>query len=376
MWTRGTSILFSGRSGIVLDFLQRRPNAMEKLLKDIRHTHQPVVLYGAGHCGKTYAEILCKNGIKVQCFCDDDKKKQGTNFCGFPVLPIENCPRGGNILISSYGPQKLYERLQAFDKEMLRRVLWSEFYLWEDGMDYYTYYMEHEEEIQAVCAMLKDKKSKNVLKNVLQYKISRDIKLISEINDFRAEDQYFATDIIQLANNEIFVDLGAYIGDTVQAFVKRMKQEGKSYQKIFAFEPDAATYRLLKNNVATDKNVQCINKGAYSENALLKFSSEGFWTSSFSADGTTEVSVCALDDELDKIPVTFLKADIEGAEMEALKGAKHLIATYKPKIACCIYHKKEDIFEIPLFLRQLNPAYQFYMRQYSDIPVETVLYAV
>ena len=61
-------------------------------------------------------------------------------------------------------------------------------------------------------------------------------------------------------------------------------------------------------------------------------------------------------------PVTFLKMDIEGFELDALMGAKGLIETYKPKLAICVYHKCEDPVSIVEYLAQLVPEYEFYMR--------------
>lgn len=68
--------------------------------------------------------------------------------------------------------------------------------------------------------------------------------------------------------------------------------------------------------------------------------------------------------------------DIEGAELQGLKGAKNIIVKNRPKLAICIYHKPEDILEIPLYLQSIVPDYKFYIRYYSNHDIETVLYAV
>jgi len=75
-------------------------------------------------------------------------------------------------------------------------------------------------------------------------------------------------------------------------------------------------------------------------------------------------------------PVTYIKMDIEGAELNALKGAANTIKKNKPRLAICVYHKPEDILEIPVFLSELVPSYQFYLRHHSQYYIETVLYAV
>ena len=68
--------------------------------------------------------------------------------------------------------------------------------------------------------------------------------------------------------------------------------------------------------------------------------------------------------------------DIEGAELKALHGCKEILVKHRPKLAICVYHKKEDIVEIPLYLHDVVPEYKFYMRHYSVRAYETVLYAV
>ena len=68
--------------------------------------------------------------------------------------------------------------------------------------------------------------------------------------------------------------------------------------------------------------------------------------------------------------------DIEGAEYQAILGAKKIIDKYKPKLAICVYHKPEDIWELPWLIHKINQEYKFYLRHYSFGDVETVLYAL
>lgn len=82
-----------------------------------------------------------------------------------------------------------------------------------------------------------------------------------------------------------------------------------------------------------------------------------------------------LDDVLQGKKCTFLKMDIEGSELNALKGAAETIKKWKPRLAICIYHKPEDIIEIPLYVKKLVPEYKLKMRQYSTYFYDTVMYA-
>ena len=81
-------------------------------------------------------------------------------------------------------------------------------------------------------------------------------------------------------------------------------------------------------------------------------------------------------DNVIKEEVTFIKLDVEGAELRTLMGAAETIKKYKPRLAISIYHKPEDIYEIPLLLMEYRPDYRFYIRHYTSYIWETVLYAV
>ncbi len=84
-------------------------------------------------------------------------------------------------------------------------------------------------------------------------------------------------------------------------------------------------------------------------------------------------------DSIDRViqePVTCIKMDIEGAEYQGILGAKEMISRFKPKLAVCVYHKPEDIWELPQLIHRINSEYEFYLRHYSFGDVETVLYAL
>lgn len=121
-------------------------------------------------------------------------------------------------------------------------------------------------------------------------------------------------------------------------------------------------------------NVELIPKGLWSKAGVLRFRSQGRG-GSITANGEMSVEVESIDYFV-KEPVTFIKLDVEGAEYQALLGAEHTIASYKPKLAICTYHKLEDIWELPSLIHEMNPEYRFYLRHYSFAENETVLYAM
>lgn len=197
--------------------------------------------------------------------------------------------------------------------------------------------------------------------------------------------QYFINNFFSYTPNEVFVDCGAYDGDSVRAFKKIMKKKGlgEGY-KIIAFEPDQQSYRNLMRN---HPDITGIQAGVWNENGDLAFSQQGSATSVFeAAEGEQsgklkkaaeiQVPVRSIDSTFECRNATFIKMDIEGAEYYAIKGAEKVICKNKPKLAVCIYHSDEDMLRLIEMLHEMVPDYRFYIRQHSNTIYETVLYAV
>ena len=116
--------------------------------------------------------------------------------------------------------------------------------------------------------------------------------------------------------------------------------------------------------------------GTWSEKKTLHFNTRGD-SGSHIAETGEEILVMPIDEVINpEEKVTFIKMDVEGSEKKALLGAKQIVSKYKPKLAICIYHKVEDFWEIPLLIKQLNPEYHIYIRNYEDRIDETVCYAI
>lgn len=182
---------------------------------------------------------------------------------------------------------------------------------------------------------------------------------------------YF-TDFMPLTSEEVFVDGGSFFGATSIEFAKHCNNQ---YKKIHLFEPNIPFKESIERTVASLENVQLHMKGLWNEETSLHFSENGS-ASKIRGDGEITVEVTSLDIALQGEEATFIKMDIEGAELNALRGAKETIQKYKPKLAICIYHKREDILEIPLYIKELVPEYKIYMRHHSSWPRDTVLYAL
>lgn len=175
---------------------------------------------------------------------------------------------------------------------------------------------------------------------------------------------------------ELFVDAGAYDGLTTKEFMNWCHNKGYAY----CFEPDDDNIARIKANLQGDVSYEIVPSALWSNSTILTLNArQNFATSVHEIDEENnfeKIKAVSLDDFLENKRVTFIKMDIEGAELEALKGAKRTIITQKPKLAISIYHKREDIWQLPALILEYCPDYRLYLRHYSFSDYDTVLYAV
>ena len=231
------------------------------------------------------------------------------------------------------------------------------------------FFSEHTQELKAAYDSLEDDRSRSVFENILRFRVTRDWSFLEKSmgKDSRST-QYLAPEIL-FSDHEIIVDCGAYTGDTAEKFYKSIPG-----CRVIALEPDEKNFELLQQ--CKLEGLKAINAGAWSEDTTLRFSDTGGETSAIDLSGNSEIKVVALDHISECQLATYIKMDIEGAELEALKGAENIIKSRKPKLAICIYHKPQDFFEIPLYIKKLNPDYKLFVHHHVDDISDTVLYAV
>ena len=221
--------------------------------------------------------------------------------------------------------------------------------------------------------MLEDVQSKNVFSSLLKYRSTKNRKFLKGII---TDGMGIGTDIFTFSSKEVFIDCGAYTGDTISEFIK--VQNG-IYRKIIAFEPDKFNNIDLKKNIKNNnwKDVVVIERGAWSKEGILSFNANEGLASKIKETGNDQIRVDTIDNVCTNLnlPPSFIKMDIEGAELEALRGAESVIKEFKPKLSICVYHKPEDLYMIPLYIKNLVPEYKIYIRHHKDTAFETILYA-
>lgn len=338
---------------------------MKKMLSD-----KPLVLYGAGGIGNSVVKYLKHYQVEVECLCD--KNKSGAHQeTGLPIISPDELLKtyaNANIIICSDNYEEEIEKellAKGIEKKQIfnRRVLNIHEMTHQDFKKYLPGYAQ-------AYDLFEDEKSKQILLERIE------CYLMSEkISASRAELQYFDPEIITLSDEEIVADGGMYVGDTAESFMKCVDYK---YRHYYGFEPDRKNYQIAKIALSNLNNVSLINKGLWNCETELSFN--GSLTSSSKLDdknGEDSVLVTSLDTFFEgKEPPTLIKMDIEGSELEALKGSEYLIRTYKPKLAICVYHKPEDMYVLPEIIKSYREDYKLYLRHYTDGIYETVMYAV
>lgn len=227
--------------------------------------------------------------------------------------------------------------------------------------------IEHAGEYQHIYESLCDSKSKELLMKMIVYRLTYDYHMHE--NNATQYPHYFDEDVFTLQDDEIIVDCGGYIGDTLEV-VKNLT--ANSYKQYYLFEPDESLISIAKKK--GDERVVFINKGVWENEEVLFFKQQtangnGAFVDEKADGGILEVPVTSLD--LTVSEATFIKMDVEGSELMALKGAQKLIQKCHPKMAICVYHKYEDYRELFSFIEPLG--YKMFLRAEMN-NIDTELY--
>ena len=232
-----------------------------------------------------------------------------------------------------------------------------------------SHLLKNKEKYINMFDLLEDGLSKTRFLDDMMFRLTKDIVYTFSYDDDLP--QYFNTLVPAPSKKSVIVDGGGYIGDSLEQFLSYSNSVFKSY---YLFEPDLNLLERAKR-VSNDNRVKFIGKGLGSEVCEKLFIADGDLGGRINECGNTTISLTSIDKEI-KDKITFIKLDIEGAELDALKGSEESIRLYKPVLAVCLYHKASDYTDIFEFIRDINPEYKFYIRHHMNYYAETVLYAI
>ena len=318
------------------------------------------------------AELL-EDGFRVRYIIDDTPEKQGRIVDGIEVVSrLDEKVRSEKYIIGTSSSVKTMRDSLEIDRGGAKQVCFLPFCK-------YSVWKHYDECVYVRDNLLEDERSVEIY-NLAMYAQMTDYHNM-DLTGYGEGNQYFAIPEFDLLMGEHFIDVGAFVGDTLDEFVRH----SQLFEKYIGFEPDEKHIRAIevrKKRLCAEWNlpdtvIEIVRAGVGEYNTKAKLS-DGYSGSSTrmicDESGDAGIDIVKLDDYLAGQKVTFMKADIEGMEAQALKGAREIIKNQKPKMAICIYHLPWDIYKIPMLVKELNCEYKFKIRLHSKGYQELVLY--
>ena len=344
-------------------------NKAKVFCQDFIHSNKPKYIFGRNEWAESIASI-----INVDGFIDDFTSEK--EYLGKPIIPIAKVPHNALVVIVVIigKPLVAEQRVRQFQFQAIdyfsffkySGLLLKQIIFW-DGMieDIHTNRPKYE----WVYGLLQDDISRNQFYNILNFRNSYDLDYMRGFEP-KEHLQYFEPFLHLKKNGESFVDIGGFDGYTTEMFIRHCPE----YKEIFFFEPEKNNMQVAKDRLKQYKNVHYLPLGLSNKKQTLRFSTSGS-SSKISEKGELEINVDRLDDLIDR-KITFLKMDIEGAEKEAIDGARKLIKKYHPKLAISVYHKKDDFWKIPELVFSIRSDYKLYLRHYTEGISETIMFFI
>jgi FkbM family methyltransferase len=338
---------------------------MNSSWEELKSTSLPIVLYGTGNGADKVIDEFERLGIKLSGVTASDGFVRMRSFRGFEVKPFGFFEKeyGDFIVIIGFGTNRdeVIDNIKSIRKR--HRVLVPCVPVYGGEIFNREFMEKHEKEFEAVYSMLADEKSKEVFEDFLKFELTGELDYL--FNSETDKSEAF-NNILSLGDNESYLDLGAYRGDTVDEF---LKYTNSHYASITALEPNKKSFEKLKAHTLHLKNCNALNLGIYSSDCSLSFDNDFGRGSAavLSESGQAVTGVDLLSAELNTA-FSYIKADVEGCEYEMLIGAENTLKNCKPKLNIAAYHRSGDIFRLPLLIKKTNPEYKMYIRHHRYIP--------
>ena len=358
-----------------------------------------LVIFGTGYVGRLALEGLRAAGVEPLAFCDNNPRTWGTRVDEVPVLSpagaAERYRDSAAFIIAIYNPSGPWEQLRQLGCERIVPypvLFWKyrQFMPREDRLELPAGILARSAEFAAGYDLLADEKSRREFRAQIRWRCLLDYACLPKPDP--AVEMYYPPELMRLLPEEVLVDCGAFDGDSIREF---LRASGGRFGHIYALEADPGNAAALRQYQGTLEpaiagRITLMPVAVGSHDGTLQFAAEGFVGSRVVNSGSdskavnsavadspaVEVECRRLDSLLAGAAPTFIKMDIEGAELDALAGAPQTMARHRPVMAICAYHKCDHLWIIPQLLQAGSPDYRIFLRRYAEDCWETVYYAV
>ena len=367
----------------------RRQNAFDDAVAGRRQ----IVIFGAGNLGRSVLRGLSGTDLEPVAFADNNPRTWFTTIDGLLVLSPQDAAnrysQNAAFVVAVWHPSRA--QLMSALLDQLRNLgchaVPFPLLFWRHSSTFLPYFLwdlpenllEQRHDVAAAFELLYDDLSRQSFVEQIQLRLRADFACIGA--PFPG-DQYFPG-LFSLTADECFVDCGSYTGDTIQSLISQpgISQPGSGFRKVIAFEADPENFDRLTKWIATleapvASRISALNAAVGAQRGNLRFRANGDDGARLAADGNVVVECVPIDDLLFESAPTFIKMDIEGAELDALEGASRSIRTHRPILSICAYHKQDDLWRIPLFIQSLVEDYRLFLRPHYSDGFDLVCYAI
>ena len=348
-----------------------------------------LVLFGAGGLGRKAMAGLRQVGVEPLAFADNDQVLWGTSIDGVPVMSPRDAAakygreaafvvtiwRGESRDVMAERRQQLLD-LGCSCVVTFAPLFWkySDVFLPHYALDLPERTAAQADVIRAVFSLWADEASRR------EYLAQIEWRMMAEFDSLPrpvGHEIYFPDDLVDLRPDEVFVDCGAYDGDTIRSLLQR---GGILDRRVVAFEPDPSNFRQLEEYVATlpapvRGRIEVVQAAVGARHCQVQFDATGTEAAAVGSGGA-RVECVALDEAAGPRHPTFVKMDIEGSELDAVTGAAKVISDSRPVMAICVYHRQDHVWRVPAALADITCGYRFYLRPHLLEVWDLVCYAV
>ncbi|MCD7822822.1 MAG: FkbM family methyltransferase [Oscillospiraceae bacterium] len=334
--------------------------SLESYLDVLRRSDEPIFIYGMGDGCLKLLKIFDEYHIPCSGIFASDEFVRDKIFEGHKIRSLSEIESQVEkftiVLAFGAGYKELRDKIDMIEKK--HRLFVPDMPVIGDGLFTKDYLKDNFDKLSEVYELLCDEHSKLCYEKLIEYKIT------GCLEPLRACESSPSENILNLGSDEVYVDLGAYTGDTVADF---LRATGGKYQRIYAVEPNGRNFRKLSENTSSLSNVTLINAAIGSEDGVTRVL-KGGGRMIRRSDSGIETEVRSVDSILSGSECSYIKMDIEGEEKAALLGAKETISKFSPKLNIAVYHRVGDLFKLPLMVHEMNPGYRLYIRHYPYYP--------
>lgn len=338
-----------------------------------------LMIFGGGVYAKIVSGYLMEHGVdaEIRCVLDDPyvtEEQKNSGVIAFSEY-LKEYANEVPLIFGVYDYRIIQKKREQYVNEIPYMYEFHFAVVNNERIDWNREYIEeHWEQFRETYEMLSSEGSRDAMQAYLNAAVADGFHKL--FTDFRDEVPYFSNHLSGCKIDRLF-DCGAYDGDSAHDFIDAYPE----YDRIYEFEPDCSNIRKIEERVVNEniRDLTIVDKGVWSDTTTLCFQAEGKSSSSISDEGEMRIDVIKLDDMYDQFTSnSLIKMDIEGSELEALKGAANVIMDISPSLAICVYHKREDLITIPQFISSLvgTGVYDYHIGYQGLDLAELVFYAV